>query len=551
MMTAGCSQDNIADDVGGGDGVKSTSYVTLSLAMPSSTGTRATGGENGDDNETGQPYENTISSAVAFFYQGTGVNDADNTKIDAAVSFTFGENDGTDGTKPIDRVYTTQPQEVDLENGTYHVIVVANPGTDWWTGDKLTLHDVRDHNQKQAWMEDNGTYSNFLMSLADERDGSAVIELNSNPQDNPAETTVYVERMAARVDYKDGRQELTCDDPTYDGATVEIVGAALVNNLIEGSFLLKRVADDVYEKGLKYLGDETEGNYVLDPWTSAEKPENYFGTPYVGRSQDPSWWNKYVQEGTPLQGESTGWNLVGYTLENCPAAPSHNINTAVVFKAKFTPVGLPSYWTKGETFFAYGTNLFATMEDMMTWMYGADEFADFDNKVTGCTTWNELQSFVTTSLGVSTSDPSGYEAYLNDQLNKVENISAEIPQGVKPTLTWNYYMLHECGYSMSGEGHDVKIDQYGKVTREVLNRYGVRTYVNSMSYYTWWIRHNDDENPDAIGPMEYAVVRNNIYKLNVTSVYSLGGDIPGEDNGLELVVYVNDWRLLETENIDM
>lgn len=556
MMTAGCSQDNIADDVGGGDGVKSTSYVTLSLAMPSSTGTRATGGEDGDSNETGQPYENTISSAVAFFYQGTGVNDADNTKIDAAVNFTFGENDGTDGTKPIDRVYTTQPQEVDLENGTYHVIVVANPGTDWWTGKILTLQDVRDHHQEQAWtISNDGTYSNFLMSLADERDGSAVIELNSNPQDAPAETTVYVERMAARVDYKDGRQKLTCDDPTYDGATVEIVGAALVNNLTKGSFLLKRVADGVNGAGQEYLGDETEENYVLDPWTStekSEKPENYFGTPYVGRSQDPSWWNKYVQEGTLLTGESADWRLVGYTLENCPDVTSHDVNTAVVFKAKFTPVGLPSYWKPGETFFAYGTNLFATMEDMMIWMYGADEFADFDNKVTGCTTWSDLQSFVTTSLGVSTSDPSGYEAYLNEQLSKVEDKSAEISQDVKPSLTWSRYMLNECGYSMSGDGHDVTIDQGNNiVTREVLNRYGVRTYVNSMCYYTWWIRHNDDENPDAIGPMEYAVVRNNIYKLNVTSVYSLGGDIPGEDNGLELVVYVNDWRLLKPEDIDM
>lgn len=109
-------------------------------------------------------------------------------------------------------------------------------------------------------------------------------------------------------------------------------------------------------------------------------------------------------------------------------------------------------------------------------------------------------------------------------------------------------MLNECGYSMSGDGHDVILDQGNNiVTREKLKNYGVRTYVNSMCYYTWWILHNDDNN----GPMEYAVVRNNIYKLTVTSIYTLGGDIPEEDNGLELVVYVNDWRLLEPENIDM
>lgn len=551
LVTVGCSQDDLTGGDGKTDGVKPTSYVTLSLAMPSSTGTRATDGETGDGLEKGQSYENVIRSAVAFFYQGTGANDTGNPNILAAVSFTFPENDGTDGTSPVDRTYTTQPQEVSLENGTYRVIVVANPGTDWWTGRNLKLDDVRNHIQEQAWTVDNGNYSNFLMSLADERDGSAVIELNSNPQEDPAEATVYVERMAARVDYRDGRQGMTCTDPDYQGATVEIKGAALVNNLTKGSYLLKRVADDVTGAGLVYLGDETSTNYVLDPWTSDVKPADHFGTPYAGRSQNPSWWNQYVQPGTLLQDESAGWNLVGYTLENCPGTPNHDENTAVVFKAMFTPVGLPSYWTEGETFFAYGKSLFATMEDMMGWVYGAD-FANFESKVNDCTTWNDLQEFVTTSLSIATIDPSGYRTYLKNLLASETDLTFNIPDAVKPSLTWSGYMLNECGYSMSGDGHNVILDQGNNiVTREKLKNYGVRTYVNSMCYYTWWILHNDDNNEDVFGPMEYAVVRNNIYKLMVTSIYTLGGDIPEEDNGLELVVYVNDWRLLKPENIDM
>lgn len=275
LVTVGCSQDDLTGGDGKTDGVKPTSYVTLSLAMPSSTGTRAAGGETGDGWEKGQSYENVIRSAVAFFYQGTGANDTGNPNILAAVSFTFPENDGTDGTSPVDRIYTTQPQEVSLENGTYRVIVVANPGMDWWTGQNLKLDDVRNHIQEQAWTVDNGNYSNFLMSLADERDGSAVIELNSNPQDDPAEATVYVERMAARVDYRDGRQGMTCTDPDYQGATVEIKGAALVNNLKKGSYLLKRVADVANGTGREYLGDETSTNYVLDPWTSGVKPPGF------------------------------------------------------------------------------------------------------------------------------------------------------------------------------------------------------------------------------------------------------------------------------------
>lgn len=35
-------------------------------------------------------------------------------------------------------------------------------------------------------------------------------------------------------------------------------------------------------------------------------------------------------------------------------------------------------------------------------------------------------------------------------------------------------------------------------------------------YYSYWIRHADDNDDTIISPMEYAIVRNNIYQLNVT-----------------------------------
>ena len=57
----------------------------------------------------------------------------------------------------------------------------------------------------------------------------------------------------------------------------------------------------------------------------------------------------------------------------------------------------------------------------------------------------------------------------------------------------------------------------------------------------------------AKGIMEYAIVRNNIYKLTVNSIYSLGGEIPEDDEneGIILDVYVNDWLLLPTETLPM
>ncbi len=547
-LAAGCAQEDIGT-VPTGD-MSPTSYVSLSFASPQGTPTRSnnpTGGEKGDGDETGQNYENEIKTAVAFFYQGSGtdgVNSKGDTPIKAAVSFNVGS------TMSGDRTYTTSPQQVDLENGTYNVIVVANPGADWWTGKSLTLADVRDHIQTAAWTVSGSDYSNFVMTSA----ADATLTLESNPEDNPATAEVNVERMAARLDYKT-TGTYTCDDPAYESnnqkATVEITGAALVNNLTAGSYLLKRVADDVKGTNLSYLGDETADengvatNYVLDPWTT-NKSKDLYGEWFGNISQDPNYWAAYVQQGTSVSDGTETWQRIGYTLENTTAAEEagKRYSTGVVFKAKFYPKGVANY-NDGETFFAYGTKIYASMEDMMAGFYGS-KFADLDN-ITNCTTWGEVKQFITSTL--LTNDPSGYNKYL-EGLAEGKN-DAETVSGA--SLTWSNYMKNECGYSASLNNgvYSVTLDQNEDIsTREALQPYGTRTYEDATCYYTWWVRHSNDNNDDAKGMMEYAIVRNNIYKLTVNSVYSLGGEVP-EDESLIVDVYVNDWLLLDNETLPM
>ena len=48
--------------------------------------------------------------------------------------------------------------------------------------------------------------------------------------------------------------------------------------------------------------------------------------------------------------------------------------------------------------------------------------------------------------------------------------------------------------------------------------------------YYYWNRHNDNNNNGSMGPMEFAVVRNNVYKLSVTGVNKFGHPTnPGDD----------------------
>lgn len=556
-LAAGCAQEDIDTAPSGGGGMSASSYVSLSFASQQSTPTRSnpTGGEQ----EKGQTKENEIKSAVAFFYQGSGtdgVNSDGSTKIMAVATFNVGSY--TEPGNGIDRKYTTTPQQVDLDDGTYNVLVVANPGEDWWTGQSLTLADVRNHIQTTAWTASGSDYSDFVMTSA----ADATLTLNSNPESDPAKATVNVERMAARLDYK-AEASYPCTDPAYSGATVEITGAALVNNLTAGSYLLKRVADDV-DGVPTYLGNETpdagvQTNYVLDPWTAVKTSTNnsftiggeanktakdLYGEWFGNISQDPNHWAAYVQPGTEVTVGTETWQRIGYTLENTTAAEEagKRYSTGVVFKAKFNPQGVANY-QNGATFFAYGTKIYASMENMMKNFYGS-KFDELDDLIKKCATWGDVKQFITSTL--LTNDPSGYNKYLEGLAEGKDDTEAVSDAF---SLTWSNYMLNECGYSKDENGK-VVLDQNGKVTRIALQPYGTRTYEDATCYYTWWVRHSNDNDDTKKGIMEYAIVRNNIYKLTVNSVYSLGGEVP-EEESLIVDVYVNDWLLLDNETLPM
>ena len=610
FAAAGCSMsDDLDCPPEGGLANSGKTYIRLSFAMPGSGSTRATGGELGNGQEAGQNQENTISSAVAFLYKADetddkGVNADGATPIAAVVEFEFDNLTGTDGTvtnengHDIDKVYT-KTQEVPgiVEYGKYNVIVAANlkenlPSgeREWWNSPQLTLGEVRDHILTNAWNETPSggkmTYSNFLMT----NESDASIELTEKSTSaNPATTTVDVERVAARVDYL-AETEYHCTDQTYKGGTVEILGATIVNDYRAGSFLLKCVADDVDGKNLEYLGDETPTpsgvatNYVIDPLTSqkneANKDENFTisqngknfqtradmyaeGTHSSAWSGDPNWWKDKVTAGTPMTGEGDGWTRIGYTLENTTPsgtdfAGAKEYNTGVVFQARFTPVAtaVSSQYTsydyeKGRTFFEYQGKLYSTMEDLeKTYLPNLTSYDFFEN-MDEYHTWKDIEILL---QSLPDKDPAGYKKFL---LNKYyEGKDAELTLDLKASLSWTAYMRDVCGYTFN-ETDGVKLDWTGggtkpqgaKSTREILYDSGVRTYENSICYYTWWLLHSDDGKDDTVeGVMEHAVVRNNIYKLEVKSIYSLGDDVPGSTS-LRVRATVKDWILLQKEEI--
>ena len=176
-----------------------------------------------------------------------------------------------------------------------------------------------------------------------------------------------------------------------------------------------------------------------------------------------------------------------------------------------------------------------TQADFAT--YAKDEIAKL-------TTWDGLKGFAN-----SLNDPTGYGDYLTGY---ADEHSSETFTPTANELTWTYYLDNKLGVVEDAEkGPEINLN--GVETRAKLYESSnelLRTYYKGQCYYIWWLRHSNDGDDEKNGVMEYAVVRNNIYKVNVESIYSLGGDIPDNEQ-LKAMVYVNKWTMLNPEVLPM
>ena len=80
-------------------------------------------------------------------------------------------------------------------------------------------------------------------------------------------------------------------------------------------------------------------------------------------------------------------------------------------------------------------------------------------------------------------------------------------------------------------------------------KFGVKLYKGSVCYYTYYIRHYDNDKSQEMGIMEFAIVRNNDYQVTINKIVSLGEDSPkvsGEDieatmSYFQATLYVRRW----------
>lgn len=406
---------------------------------------------------------------------------------------------------------------------------------------------------------------------------------NSQTTANPNGGAVKVERLASRFDFMDG-SPLAATNPdkayTYnvvmqDGKTPLIqvrIGKMQLVNISKSLYSLRRVSNDGMPTGAVICGAETPKNYVVGPnaevfanaTASADgsgfngfKFSTYFNNPFFNDNGKMD--NNGFLAGATLTESFNGeddnydkgsYKIWRYAVENViPATASrqqNGLSTGVVFKAKMIPT---------EALKAVNPKLYNALKGLKedgNALTGTPDENPILYSLNGnlYLTWREVQkSAIEASVEMENNMPAPLkdkdgnvvkegDAIVVKNVNRTNSLYlATFGQGAIGAFTWG-----ETKYIDKGTQDDKSANysweawNANKTTiaamRAAVTGAGFTIYQTSddkdlggigyYCYYYYWNRHNDNGKPGIMGDMEFAVVRNNVYKLAVTNIKQLG-----------------------------
>ncbi len=531
LLSWGCRAD-MSDDLGVTEDAAPYLRLTLHFEDGADTRSNPTGGEDGDGRETAQVRESSISSLHLLFYN-SGNDDAINGNGEENIKYSlylredqlkeiFTKNDDKQDGYYLISLKGYRPAEND------RVLVFANAGlTDFDGVEKIS--DLRDKKPSQTW---RGTVvkesKNFSMATArsenvvnDMVDGKIYFELNGNKiagtKEDPFYMQATIERTAARIDfwYPKGNHPENSEEFIYsvngvEGAAVHITHIRPVNTMIQPSWYFKTVTKSLTDKTLLYCKPETPdkgmpGNFVVEPNTE-KKPGGS-----IANAADLSDWygDSQVQNVKPdFFTDSYSVANLFFNGETLPMDANGNLVTSGDWES------LILAYTNENTMFGKD---FANATDYLTGLAFKAVYHpvmvyngyDSTNSTDPLTQDNKYQ-YGQTFWRVSPTDQTLSEAaskYFSNEAAANDYVNAN------PQLN-------------------------GIITK----------YEGGVCYYNMWIRHANYDNP-APDPqdffeMEYAIVRNNIYRIGVT-FSGPGNPEPSiaEPHHIQSRIFVRKWNL--------
>ena len=281
-----------------------------------------------------------------------------------------------------------------------------------------------------------------------------------------------VERSMARFDYKAVKEGNKYDMGA--GLSLTLTDAALINQS-KAHYMFRRVTAgaDATASGAVVGGVETPTNWVVDTDWESKTPAGF-----NAQLAAPGTWTWTKLASLTTDDQYTGdYKIWCYAKENTiPGidAQKHNVSTGVVFKAEIT---------------ADATAASTAVKDAMA---AGKRIYVFNNVLYGA--WSDVEAATTT-----TENPEALAAAYNQAK---EGMAAD---ATDPDLT---------------KAADAGFTSYKATETAEGKKY--------YAYYYYWNRHNDNLDPYTMGTMEFAVVRNNVYKLAVNKIEKFGHPDPTE-----------------------
>jgi hypothetical protein len=480
------------------------SYVTLSINIPNrGDATRGDVDDNGN-HEEGTADEYAVKMAYLYLFN--------NGTFQKRIDMDFSGVTSTENTTTLVRTFTKTEEVVGLDIADYTTYVLVNEAISAAapTEAELKAAQLKEMTANYSSVPSTGL---AMSSRTDAGVMSDILSIDGTniDEEHAAEVSFTIERANGKIQLAASAQENTSGDvneyvvywdTTATGrqhpiATVNLVNYKLVN-LAKHDYAFRHVGD--YDAVADLKGDTTSFGIISDYSTSPTEPYN----PYL-----------IVPD------------YAGYTATN----------------------------TKTRTFlFDADYAAYPTSTDMTTISYPYENAMYYDQQKEGyCTgvifkatvtpdsllTWNTTDTKLDTLTGtnISLTDVSRVLYYGGRFYSSVTALQAQ---------TNSFTTIDD-------SSTDGKIDSLGvtvlPVTSGVIN-----------CYYKYWIKHLDNKNDNELGVMEYSIVRNNVYKLKVLDIYSIGdgSDSTDPDNPVESKKYyikvnlnIKPWIIRSNEEIHL
>lgn len=541
-MTASCSSNN--DLVNGGNGENETgaSYASITINLPTTSGTRA-GSEN-DQFEEGTASEYAVNDAtLVIFKKGIASSENDFTYVETAKLGNLDpwKNDNTTGITTESTTITAKLEQATVgETGDYYALVILNNETS--TGAKVTLPSgsttygtwnaaITDatnllDNTKGFYMANAPQFTEAGVEPSTLVHIKGIYRTKEEAQSKPG-TTVHVERGLAKVTVGSNSTSnyfatdgASATGTKYSNDNVKITNWALdvTNNSSFPVHVTSGLNDNTtgYPNIWKNEPAAAAGTAATSRFVSQLNTTGAFKRVYWGidpnYSMDLSDLTKCKTQFTfaDPDGKGVTWNDGSgsdkplYCMEN-----TFNINnmtqgqtTRVLLKATYTPKALETETDK--TFFMIGNS------------------SDFWTKTT-------LKEQIKSKAEEVLNTRTGVTVTLKDDLLKggthvLDATTVEIKEGTEDkTLAVAGQINTKLGLDMS-------------------KGIGIKTYKEGVSYYIARIKHfGDDLTPWKVGDAtyngdnkkwlgRYGVLRNNWYDLTINSISGPGyPDVPKVD----------------------